>query len=155
MAALDQLLTTANLTSYTSALMTLGVTGPADIADMDDEELTDIGLTKVEVRRLRRELARAKVATMSAVSSPAPAPSQPAPVPAPAPAPAPPPVVNVTTNNAVSSSTSQSQIQISRNESRDNSSAGAGGMALALLIGGACAWYHNTYNCQSFIFDCD
>jgi hypothetical protein len=67
----------------------------------------------------------------------------------------PPPVVNVTTNNAVSSSTSQSQIQISRNESRDNSSAGAGGMALALLIGGACAWYHNTYNCQSFIFDCD
>ena len=57
MADLRGMLATANLAKYHDGLRDIGVVSPDDFVDVDDEDLLDIGMTKVEVKRLRRNAA--------------------------------------------------------------------------------------------------
>eukprot|EP01048_Picozoa_sp_COSAG05_P012407 COSAG05_NODE_1237_length_5434_cov_7.991565_5_plen_161_part_00 len=57
MADLRGVLAAANLAKYHDGLRDIGVASPDDFVDVDDEDLLDIGMTKVEVKRLRRNAA--------------------------------------------------------------------------------------------------
>ena len=56
-ATIDEFLHKANLIEYKSALRAAGVVEIDDIICMEDEDLAEIGMCKVELRRCRRLLA--------------------------------------------------------------------------------------------------
>ena len=56
MADLQGLLAGASLSHYYSDLLALGVSSPGDFVDCDDADLAGIGMKKVEISRLRRNL---------------------------------------------------------------------------------------------------
>jgi hypothetical protein len=61
--ALHAFLLDAKLSQYTEEITKLGATEVADLAEADDSELKAIGMTPVEVKRLRRKAAAATDST--------------------------------------------------------------------------------------------
>jgi hypothetical protein len=55
-ASVDELLTTAQLGSFCEPVRSMGVATIADFQDVDDEDLIGCGLSKIQIRRLRRKL---------------------------------------------------------------------------------------------------
>ena len=51
---LSSALQSAQLSQYETALRELGCTVPADFADLEDEDLMEMGMKKLEISRVRR-----------------------------------------------------------------------------------------------------
>ena len=51
---LSTALQAAQLSQYETALRELGCTVPADFADLEDEDLMEMGMKKLEISRVRR-----------------------------------------------------------------------------------------------------
>ena len=51
---LSTVLQSAQLSQYETALRELGCTVPADFADLEDEDLMEMGMKKLEISRMRR-----------------------------------------------------------------------------------------------------
>ena len=51
---LSSALQSAQLSQYETALRELGCTVPADLADLEDEDLMEMGMKKLEISRMRR-----------------------------------------------------------------------------------------------------
>ena len=51
---LSTALQAAQLSQYETALRELGCTVPADLADLEDEDLMEMGMKKLEISRMRR-----------------------------------------------------------------------------------------------------
>ena len=51
---LSTVLQSAQLSQYETALRELGCTVPADLADLEDEDLMEMGMKKLEISRMRR-----------------------------------------------------------------------------------------------------
>eukprot|EP01047_Picozoa_sp_COSAG01_P106796 COSAG01_NODE_35868_length_525_cov_1.640845_1_plen_134_part_10 len=56
---LETFLVGANLSAYTDKITSLGAAEVADLKDIEDAELSGLGMTTIEIRRLRRQATNA------------------------------------------------------------------------------------------------